>query len=135
MTSDTYPASPPHFGRIASLHGFLPLSEEHSPLATHGSGILTTLLRSRSTASLHKLSTRRPSSLIGRDVPDDEESGSHGRYDNEDYYRQNEERRQKEVLNGPQMRSMRLIGHSNPRYRWAQYWKTEEELKKMKKPM
>jgi hypothetical protein len=33
------------------------------------------------------------------------------------------------------MRSMRLIGNSNPRYRWHQYWKSEEELKKMKTPM
>ena len=37
------------------------------------------------------------------------------------------------VFNTPQMRSMRLIGKSNPRYRWGQYWKTDEELKKMKK--
>lgn len=40
-----------------------------------------------------------------------------------------------EILNTPQMRSMRLIGNSNPRYRWHQYYKTEEELKKMKKPI
>lgn len=37
------------------------------------------------------------------------------------------------VFNTPQMRSMRLIGKSNPRYRWGQYWKTDQELKKMKK--
>ncbi|KAF2095279.1 hypothetical protein NA57DRAFT_68225 [Rhizodiscina lignyota] len=35
----------------------------------------------------------------------------------------------------PEMRSQRLIGNSNPRYRWEQYWKTEEELKAMKKPI
>ncbi|KAF2158191.1 hypothetical protein K461DRAFT_219628 [Myriangium duriaei CBS 260.36] len=35
----------------------------------------------------------------------------------------------------PQMRSQRLIGNANPRYRWEQYWKSEEELKKMKKPI
>jgi hypothetical protein len=39
------------------------------------------------------------------------------------------------VLNDPRMRSQRLIGNCNPRYRWHQYWKTEEELKQMKKPM
>jgi cation diffusion facilitator family transporter len=33
------------------------------------------------------------------------------------------------------MRSQRLIGNSNPRYRWEQYWKTEDQLKKMKKPI
>lgn len=35
----------------------------------------------------------------------------------------------------PQMRSMRLIGQNNPRYHWHKYFKTEEELKKMKKPI
>jgi hypothetical protein len=39
------------------------------------------------------------------------------------------------TLMTPEMRSQRLIGNSNPRYRWEQYFKTEEELKKMKKPM
>ncbi|KAI9739609.1 MAG: hypothetical protein M1834_006327 [Cirrosporium novae-zelandiae] len=38
-----------------------------------------------------------------------------------------------EFLSNPQMRSMRLIGNSNPRYQWAKYYKSEEELKKMKK--
>lgn len=40
-----------------------------------------------------------------------------------------------QVLLTPQMRSMRLIGNSNPRYRWEQYWKDKEELKKMTKPL
>jgi hypothetical protein len=36
----------------------------------------------------------------------------------------------------PQMRSQRLIRENpNPRYKWEKYWKTEEELKKMKKPI
>ena len=35
----------------------------------------------------------------------------------------------------PQMRSMRLIGSNNPRYHWRKYFKTEEELKQMKKPI
>ncbi|KAI9713392.1 MAG: hypothetical protein M1828_001426 [Chrysothrix sp. TS-e1954] len=34
-----------------------------------------------------------------------------------------------------QMRSQRLIGNSNPRYRWGQYFKTEDQLKDMKKPV
>jgi divalent metal cation (Fe/Co/Zn/Cd) transporter len=38
-----------------------------------------------------------------------------------------------EILMTPQMRSMRLIGSSNPRYKWQQYYKPDEELKKMKK--
>ncbi|KAF2719882.1 hypothetical protein K431DRAFT_286361 [Polychaeton citri CBS 116435] len=36
------------------------------------------------------------------------------------------------VLMTPQMRSQRLIGNSNPRYRWEKYWKSEHELKKIK---
>ncbi|KAF2858158.1 hypothetical protein K470DRAFT_296573 [Piedraia hortae CBS 480.64] len=39
------------------------------------------------------------------------------------------------ILNTPEMRSQRLIGNSNPRYRWEQYWKSDEQLKKMKKPI
>ena len=39
------------------------------------------------------------------------------------------------ALVAPQMRSQRLIGNSNPRYRWEQYWKTDEDLKKMEKPI
>ena len=49
------------------------------------------------------------------------------------------ERRQSEhaakILMTPQMRSQRLIGNSNPRYEWEQYYKTEDELKQMKKPI
>lgn len=37
------------------------------------------------------------------------------------------------ILNTPQVRSMRLIGNSNPRYRWEKYWKTPADLAGMKK--
>ncbi|KAL8795784.1 MAG: hypothetical protein Q9195_001836 [Heterodermia aff. obscurata] len=40
-----------------------------------------------------------------------------------------------ETLMTPQMRSMRLIGNNNPGYQWEKYYKTEEELKLMKKPV
>lgn len=40
-----------------------------------------------------------------------------------------------EVLMTPQMRSMRLIGNSNPRYRWQRYYKTPEQLKGYSKPL
>jgi hypothetical protein len=43
------------------------------------------------------------------------------------------ERRMSAILNTPQMRSMRLIGNSNPRYRWEQYWKTPDQLASMEK--
>lgn len=40
-----------------------------------------------------------------------------------------------EVLMTPQMRSQRLIGNNNPRYQWEKYYKSDDELKKMKKPI
>lgn len=144
MTSDDLSSSPPQYGRIARLRGFLPLSsEDASPMATHGHGTLTSLIKSRSHTSLQHLS-RRPSSLRGRDTPDIEDADplsrsisrrTSTRPDVEDEFRRSEERRMSAVLMGPQMRSQRLIGNSNPRYRWEQYWKTEEELKTMKTPM
>lgn len=39
------------------------------------------------------------------------------------------------VLLTPQMRSQRLIGNSNPRYRWEKYYQSEQALKNMKKPL
>lgn len=39
------------------------------------------------------------------------------------------------VLDTPHMRSQRLIGNSNPRYKWERYFKSDDELKTMKKPM
>jgi hypothetical protein len=46
-----------------------------------------------------------------------------------------EDRRVSIIMSGPQMRSMMLIGNSNPRYRWERYWKAEKELNTLKKPM
>lgn len=142
MSSDEYPDSPLPYGRIARLRGFLPLnSEEPSPMATHGQGTLTSLIRTRSSSSLHK--SRRPSSFRERrdtyTAQDDEESGPrlrrNSRGEETENTRTSDERRLSAVLNGPQMRSQRLIGNSNPRYRWEKYWKTEEELKNMTKPV
>lgn len=39
------------------------------------------------------------------------------------------------ILLTPQMRSQRLIGNSNPRYKWEKYWKSDHELSKMSKPL
>jgi len=137
--------SPPQYGRIARPTGYLPLNTEDAhPMATNGKGVLNTLIKSRSHTSLTNLH-RRPSSFReGRDTPevfDEENSGlerfrrNSREFDESDDFKRSEERRLSDLLNGPQMRSQRLIGNSNPRYRWEKYWKTEEELKKMKKPM
>ena len=99
-------SSPPQYGRIARLRGFLPLSEDSSPMVTHGQGTLTSLLRTRSVASLHTIH-RRPSSLRGRD---DEDIGPFERYrrnstsfDDLDDHRRSDERRLETILNGPQV--------------------------------
>lgn len=104
------------------LKGFLPLNDE-SPMALHNAGVLNSLIRTRSNTS------RAPSIIVN-----DEEVGERvsWRWDGEE---SPQVRRASSVLYGPQMRSMRLIGNSNPRYNWKRYWKTEEELKVMKKPM
>lgn len=125
-------------GRNAQPRSFLPLSEDVNPMVTHGSGTLKNLIRSTS-FSQPAQTARRSSSAFARDLAEDEEatigSPAQARELYGDNYRKPEERRASLLLNGPQMRSMRLIGNSNPRYRWQQYWKTEEELKTMKKPM
>ena len=125
--------SPPKFGRIPRLHGFLPLSGDVNPMATHGQGVLGALIRTQSSTSLH----RPPSVVWNRAPPDDEEPGPRRLSQDGDIedFRRSDERRLSAMLNGPQMRSQRLIGNSNPRYRWERYWKTKDELRAMKKPM
>ncbi|KAJ8129459.1 hypothetical protein O1611_g4172 [Lasiodiplodia mahajangana] len=101
-------------------------------------GALTQLL-SRSHQSFHNYG----SSWRGA-VSDDEEAllahstSSHGFVDaNDDEPRrsQADERRLSQILNSDPVRSMRLIGNPNPRYKWERYWKTEEELGTYKKPI
>ncbi|KAI1734456.1 hypothetical protein F4680DRAFT_343254 [Xylaria scruposa] len=104
----------------------------------HRPGGLTQLL-SRSHQSLHNYG----SSWRGA-VSDEEEAllthsiSSHGFADGlEDEHRrsQADERRLNQILNSDQVRSMRLIGNPNPRYKWERYWKTEEQLKALKEPL
>lgn len=123
--TDEYGSSPPRYGRIDRPRGFLPLSSEEgiNPMATHGLGTLVSLIQSRSSNSLATMH-RRPSSLIrGRDATDDEEAGErHSReYEDGEDFKSIDERRLSIILNGPQMRSQRLIGNSNPRYKWGEY--------------
>jgi hypothetical protein len=120
---------------------FLLLQDEptSSPLASKGHGALTSLIRNRSTASLHHVGQGNIRE------PRDEEEGLGGqdwsmfRTRGDDHHLDDEsnrslsERRMSAILNTPQMRSMRLIGNSNPRYRWEKYWKTPEQLKAFKK--
>jgi hypothetical protein len=139
-------ASPSNSRRFSSSKrrgSFLVLSEDPTySLTPKGQSVLASLIRNRSTTS-----------LLNSNVPDEEEGigGSEwptfrptfqqqrdSSHEDELLLRGNErlaadERRMSAILNTPQMRSMRLIGNSNPRYKWERYWKTEDELKKIKR--
>ncbi|KAI6785996.1 Metal tolerance protein-like protein [Emericellopsis cladophorae] len=123
-------SSPAARPRRPSTPSFLILTEDSTPLPTR-SGHLASLLRSRSATSLNNL--HRPKSQ------QDEEAGPRpgwNRDDEEDLGRLlMDEHRLSQILHGPQQRSMSLIGKSNPRYRWDRYWKSDQELAAMSKPI
>ncbi|KAK4177662.1 hypothetical protein QBC36DRAFT_126662 [Triangularia setosa] len=110
------PATRPMFPRSAFL-----LLQDEPPIAPMGHGALASLIRNRPAAAL-----ANPLSF-GRD----EEEGVAETIEDEAHRR--DERRMSAILNSSHMRSMRLIGNSNPRYRWDRYWRTPEELAVMKK--
>lgn len=133
-------SSPPNLQpsyRLGGLSGFLPLSEE-AAVSTRGQR-LPGLIQSRSSNALHTLSRHRGrlSSIQSASTGDEEArpavDGGRRSIVNEIDGRRGSVT--PDILNTPQVRSMRLIGNSNPRYRWQQYYKSEEELMKMKKPL
>jgi hypothetical protein len=116
--------------RIAGLKNFLPLSAEPNAFSTRGQHLPSLLSRRPST-----LRADHRSSFAISDDEEDIESLRHGLATAID---RDAERRMSvgaQVLKTPQMRSQRLIGNSNPRYKWERYFKSDEELKKMKKPV
>ncbi|KAI1065961.1 hypothetical protein LB507_000437 [Fusarium sp. FIESC RH6] len=111
---------------------FLSNDDSHNPLGTR-SGHLQSLIRSRSQQSMQSLSSSLPAHSAAFWMGDDEEAGLI-RHDNDELGRLlADERRLTQLLHGPQNRSAKLIGRSNPRYRWEQYWRPEEELASMPK--
>ena len=150
----TDPSSSPDISklsRFAHLRGFVPHSSEEPSISTRGQA-LSGLLQSTSTTSLSALRKRhhlpRRRSSFGENV---ERQTSHDSGDNDIPELQSRvltthwgggiedfDDRKMSIpasLVTPQMRSQRLIGYNNPRYRWGQYFKTDEELKKMSKPI
>ncbi|KAH7034911.1 uncharacterized protein B0I36DRAFT_360372 [Microdochium trichocladiopsis] len=125
--------------RNGRRRSFLILQDDPPPLSPRGQGTLSHLIRNRSQSSLHHYgSTWRHSSASG--VSDDEENTLSPFLTNdsdasERRHAPSDERRMNDVLHSEQMRSMRLIGNSNPRYRWERYWKTEEQLQYFRKPL
>lgn len=118
--------------------------EEPATLASKGHGTLTSLIRNRTQGT----ATQSP---YWKAYADEEEAAGgsqsfpewtafrrrNSMIDDDDDDRRSlaEERRLNALLTGPQMRSMRLIGDSSPRYSWERYWKTEDQLKDMKAPV
>lgn len=153
----TSPNSAPSIPRNKSFRGnfsFLRLQDQQPPLSPKGHGALSSIIKSRgsTTSLLHWRGDDEEGAYGPHDGPGDmsgsgllggEGNGSvHGfHYDSEDGEGAGgghggsvrEERRLSALLSTPQVRSMRLIGKANPRYRWERYWKTEEELKGMKR--
>ncbi|KAF4548178.1 Hypothetical protein D9617_31g064140 [Elsinoe fawcettii] len=142
MTSP--PESPAATYRLGGLAHFLPLGEE--PTLSSRGHLLPQLIQNRNSASyadLPKLALsspgrtrRRPSSIDTgtRRSEDDAEA----QLDGDAWDAASSERRRSlapPAMLTPQMRSQRLIGNPNPRYKWERYYKTEDELKKMKKPI
>ncbi|KAI1844321.1 hypothetical protein JX265_007841 [Neoarthrinium moseri] len=133
--------SPNRNGPYRSKGTFLVLQDEAPPtFSPRHQGTLAHLIRNRSHTSLQHGSTWR---TIGGLESSDIEGGAegapllpHGHPTDSDERRSlSDERRLSAILMSHPVRSMRLIGSSNPRYRWERYWKTAEELKAMKKPL
>ncbi|TGJ81048.1 hypothetical protein E0Z10_g7724 [Xylaria hypoxylon] len=119
--------SPPSRRRNGSSH--------RGPSEHSRPGALTQLL-SRSHPSVHNYGSS------WRGVVDDEEAllahsvSSHSYGDDDEHRRsQADERRLSQILNSDPVRSMRLIGNPNPRYKWERYWKSDEQLKALSKPV
>lgn len=146
MTQDSPPR--PSSYRIGSLRAFLPLSDTSNAFSTRGQK-LPALLQSRSAANVKDLWAQTPQRRsatpeTNEDDESDVERDADGRYDGPSPAKSRLSKMDRrmsgvsdggEVLMAPQMRSMRLIGSNNPRYQWEQYYKSDEELKKMKKPV
>ncbi|KAK6197253.1 lumazine synthase [Pestalotiopsis sp. IQ-011] len=126
---------------------FLVLQDEAPPtFSPRGQGTLAHLIRNRSHSSLQGYGTTTwRQGTGGFDAADLEAhpheahagsaSGSAGDDDAMSRRSLYEDRRLSAVLMSRPVRSMRLIGNSNPRYRWEKYWVPEAQLATMKKPI
>ena len=126
--TDTSTDRPPTI-KVGSLTGFLPLND--TTFTTRGQN-LPGLIQHRSAVNIHDLKKRRQITIEGNDEDEGEDVERHGdgigsRLDGSHLLRKilsKGERRGSalseisQIMNTPQMRSMRLIGHSNPRYEW-----------------
>ncbi|KAL8731758.1 MAG: hypothetical protein Q9166_003205 [cf. Caloplaca sp. 2 TL-2023] len=126
------PDKPPNV-RLGTLRGFLPLSDA---VSTRGQ-TLPSLIQSRSSASLRDVRAhlqQRKQSVYHDDTDEDTDPERQSPARSKHAASERRQSNASEVLLTPQMRSMRLIGNSNPRYQWEKYYRSEDELKRMKKP-
>jgi hypothetical protein len=123
--------------RLGGLSSFLPLNED-AALSTRGQR-LPSLIQSRSSNALSTLGKYRSrlNSSQGISTGDEEARPAQDEIRRPSLTEIDARRMSAnaDILNTPHIRSMRLIGNSNPRYRWQKYYKSEDELKKMKKPI
>ncbi|KAI4178976.1 MAG: hypothetical protein LQ348_005487 [Seirophora lacunosa] len=143
--ANSSPDKPPVV-RLGTLRGFLPLAGDS--VSTRGQ-TLPSLIQSRSSASLRDVRAylnQRKASVYHHETdeePDVERNGGlrqsqrngQSPASNKNGRLERRTSNASETLMTPQMRSMRLIGNSNPRYQWEKYYKSEDELKQMKKPI
>lgn len=129
--ADSSPNNEPNV-RLGTLRGFLPLASDS--VSTRGQN-LPSLIQSRSSTSLRDVRTylnQRKASIYHDDTdeePDVERDGDvrlgqrSGQSPVSNKYGRPERKTSNtsEVLMTPQMRSIRLIGNSNPRYQWYVY--------------
>ncbi|KAK8139070.1 hypothetical protein PG984_002450 [Apiospora sp. TS-2023a] len=121
-------SSPPKDRAAFKKGNFLLSDESPTPLSPHGQGTLAHLIRNNRAPNPHHYG-----STWRADQPADLEAGGVDPESGEPTRRSfSEERRLSHILNSDQVRSMRLIGSSNPRYNWRRYWKTEEQLAEIK---
>src|ERR1700735_980904 len=122
--------------QLGGLSSFLPLNED-AAISTRGQR-LPSLIQSRSSNALSTLGKYRGRLNSLQSNTGDEEARPAQDERRRPSFSEIDARRMSvnpDILNTPQIRSMRLIGNSNPRYRWQRYYKSEDELKKMKKPI
>jgi len=130
--------------RLGGLRSFIPLSEDVSratrprlpPLnQSRTSSAIPDVARSNHSAPRNK---GRASSIdAGDHTDDDHEENDDEAQATADNFESTTRRKSAPpaALMTPQMRSQRLIGNSNPRYKWEKYYKSADELSKMKKPI
>lgn len=122
--------------QLGGLSSFLPLNED-AAISTRGQR-LPSLIQSRSSNALSTLGKYRGRLNSLQSNTGDEEARPAQDERRRPSFSEIDARRMSvnpDILNTPQIRSMRLIGNSNPRYRWQKYYKSEDELKKMRKPI